>query len=202
MKRLRTEKIQDASSISESSEWQRAQDQIYEAIGAIVWPPDASDFRINPVKTGNGVVPIKHAFVETLNRYGWKMEVEFPGKLGRVDASLETAIGTFGVEWETGNVTSSYRSLNRLSLGLIHGTIVAGVLVLPSRALYRYLTDRIGNFQEVERFFELYSYLPLPNHLFHVIEVEHDSVDLSVPFIPKGTDGWALVQRPLVSDDQ
>ncbi len=50
------------------------------------------------------------------------------------------------VEWETGNISSSHRSLNRLALGLAAGVLTVGIVVLPTRALYEYLTDRVGNY--------------------------------------------------------
>jgi len=39
--------------------------------------------------------------------------------------------GPFAVEWETGNVSSSHRSLNKLSLGIIQEEIVGGALLVP-----------------------------------------------------------------------
>lgn len=53
------------------------------------------------------------------------------------------------IEWETGNVSSSHRSLNKLVIALNASVINAGVLILPSRDLYEHLTDRVGNIQEV-----------------------------------------------------
>ncbi|MDP9363113.1 MAG: hypothetical protein M3Q10_02575 [Chloroflexota bacterium] len=69
---------------------------------------------------------------------------------------------------------------------------MAGVLVVPTRALYQYLTDRIGNIGEIQPYFRIYQRLSLPPCVFAVIEVEHDAVDYAAPLIGKGTDGRAL----------
>jgi hypothetical protein len=58
--------------------------------------------------------------------------------------------------------------------------------------MYKYLTDRIGNFAEIEPYFELWRALQVEAGLLVVIAVEHDGVSSSVPRIPKGTDGRAL----------
>jgi hypothetical protein len=54
--------------------------------------------------------------------------------------------GLVVAEWETGNISSSHRSLNRIALGLVAGIIHGGLIILPNRDLYYYLTDRIGNY--------------------------------------------------------
>ena len=102
-------------------------------------------------------------------------------------------------EWETGNISSSHRALNKLVLGLIHRAITGCFLVVRSRALYPYLTERIGNMDELR------AYLPLWNAAsatvgeaaLRIYAVEHDRTDESVPPIPKGTDGNALVKQLL-----
>lgn len=53
------------------------------------------------------------------------------------------------IEWETGNISSSHRSMNKLAIALATGKIQAGVLIVPSRNLYEHLTDRIGNIGEL-----------------------------------------------------
>jgi Restriction endonuclease BamHI len=47
------------------------------------------------------------------------------------------------VEWETGNISSSHRSINKLCVCLNAGIIQAGVVIVPSRPLYIHLTDRM-----------------------------------------------------------
>jgi len=78
-------------------------------------------------------------------------------------------------------------------VGLLTGKLIAGVLVLPSRAMYNFLTDRIGNYREIKPYFPIWKALhaSFPGYLA-VIEVEHDLTSREVPLIQKGTDGRAL----------
>jgi hypothetical protein len=97
------------------------------------------------------------------------------------------------IEWETGNISSSHRSMNKLCLVMLAGLIEIGIVILPSRQLYPHLTDRIGNWEELS------PYMPLWHHvgqgvqrgLLAVTVVEHDELtdDPSVPFIAQGSDG-------------
>jgi hypothetical protein len=108
-----------------------------------------------------------------------------------MDAAYFGATGIVCLEWETGNVSSSHRSMNKMCLGLLQGAIKAGVLVVPSRALYPYLTDRIGNIAELEPYFPLWEATPCEEGVLEIIVIEHDATSLKVPKIPKGTDGRA-----------
>lgn len=94
------------------------------------------------------------------------------------------------VEWETGNISSSHRSLNRITLGLVTGILTAGVVVLPTRELYHYLTDRVGNYLELEPYFLIWELLEseVDNGVIEVIAVEHDDTG-DVPAVGKLTDG-------------
>jgi hypothetical protein len=96
------------------------------------------------------------------------------------------------VEWETGNISSSHRALNKMCLGILKGVLIGGVLILPTRKMYGYLTDRVGNFSEIEPYFPFWRHLQFPEGILAVIAIEHDAVSLDVPRIPKGTDGRAL----------
>jgi hypothetical protein len=58
--------------------------------------------------------------------------------------------------------------------------------------MYKYLTDRVGNFPELEPYFPLWQALKVEEGLLTIIAIEHDAVSQSVPRIPKGTDGRAL----------
>jgi hypothetical protein len=113
------------------------------------------------------------------------------GGPGDLDAVLHTPYGMFAAEWETGNISSSHRAVNKMVLGLYKKILVGAALVVPSRNLYPWLTDRIGNFTELSPYFELWKAIPLSNAVMHIFVVEHDVVDKSAPLIPKGTDGRA-----------
>lgn len=100
----------------------------------------------------------------------------------------------FVVEWETGNVSSTHRAVNRIALGVLEERIAGGVVILPSGALAPFLTDRIGNYPEMQ------PYLPLwrrwagtlaEKGYLGLVSIEHDAQSFDVPRIPKGTDGRA-----------
>lgn len=70
---------------------------------------------------------------------------------------------------------------------------MGGVLVLPTRKLYPYLTDRIGNYEELLPYFPVWRKIAVDRGLMVVIAIEHDALDPEVPIIGKGTDGRALI---------
>ncbi|MBK7922241.1 MAG: hypothetical protein IPJ95_01200 [Gemmatimonadetes bacterium] len=135
--------------------------------------------------------------LRSLEGAGWQTE-DLPdvekGVLttGDLDALLRTKAGCIAFEWETGNISSSHRALNKLLLALVHGSIVGGILVVPSNALKTYLTDRIGNIGELLVYFPLWSCVPVKRGVLRIVVVEHDATSPKVPRIPKGTDGRAL----------
>lgn len=85
--------------------------------------------------------------------------------------------------------------MNKLVLGLIHRAVIGCFLVVPSRALYPYLTDRIGNITELRAYLPLWSAASakVTNAALRIYVVEHDNIDENVAIIPKGTDGRALI---------
>jgi hypothetical protein len=60
------------------------------------------------------------------------------------------------IEWETGNISSSHRSMNKLAIALGSGVVQVGVLIVPSRQLYDHLTDRIGNIGELSGYLSMW----------------------------------------------
>ena len=63
-------------------------------------------------------------------------------------------------------------------------------------ATLRFLTDRIGNYREVEPYFDIWRHCDVTNRgIFAVLETEHDREDLAAPRLTKGTDGYALFAR-------
>ncbi len=129
----------------------------------------------------------------TLNSLGWSTN-ERRNPL-RLDAT-KTLDGdrVFGIEWETGNISSSHRAMNRLLRGYHDGYLVGGMLVVPTRSLYHYLTDRVGNLAELEPYFDFWkATIVWRDGVLAIVAVEHDGTDPKVPRISKGTDGRALV---------
>jgi hypothetical protein len=110
-----------------------------------------------------------------------------------MDATYPVGDRLFCVEWETGNISSSHRALNKMSLGILEKVLIGGALIVPTRAMYKYLTDRVGNLQELEPYFLFWRAFNVDEGFLLVIGVEHDAVSLNVPRIPKGTDGRALL---------
>ena len=196
MKLLRVESLIETGSFPLSLQYKEILFDIQTAIRQVVWPPESESFTIYPERRGNGVRPIKQNCMAYLLSKGWRMETRLniatrikPGPIDAV-TTIE-GYGDFALEWETGNVSSSHRSLDKMAIGLLEKSLIGGILVVPSRSFYRFLTDRIGNFSEIEPYFTLYKGLNVPEGVLAVIEIEHDRESTSVPHIPKGTDGRA-----------
>ena len=167
--------------------------EVETGIRAVDWPSGSGRFVIYPVKQANGVKPIKAACMAHLKDRGWELEKKFPvgseRVAGPIDAVKKLSSGRFfAVEWETGNISSSHRALNKMALGMRTGKIGAAVLILPTRALYKFLTDRVGNFDELVPYFSFWDH-PDASGLLVLVAIEHDAKDLGVSQIPKGTDG-------------
>jgi hypothetical protein len=171
--------------------------EIDEAIASIVWH-STNKFVINPTRRGNGVVPIKKNFVNYLKGKGWKAEerISFTTGInpGPVDVIKETAHGIFVVEWETGNISSTHRSLNKIAIGLKQKRIIGGIVVLPTKAFASFLTDRVGNYEEIEPYFDLFVG-SLNSVVMGVYAIEHDETSIDSPLIPKGQDGNAKKKK-------
>ncbi len=177
--------------------------EVREAISLVTWPPDAPDFRIYPESgkkrgEGSGVRPVRDMFVERLEDLGWEAEVPFPietpadsAGFGAMDLAKTFDEDLYMVEWESGNISSSHRALNKLTIGLLRGVVTGGILIVPTRELAQYLTDRIGNLRELKPYFELWSSVQVDRGFLAVFAVEHDGVSTEVPRIRKGTDGRA-----------
>lgn len=186
-----------------SPEWQSACEDVEEAILATDWPHGSGTFTIYPESgkkrgEGNGVKPIKKPCLEKLESLGWQTEALPTLELGvlttgDLDALKNTASGFVGFEWETGNISSSHRAVNKLLLTLMVGGIKGGFLVVPSDNLKPYLTDRIGNIGELRHYFPLWSSTAIDDGCLRIVVVEHDAESTDVPRIPKATDGRAMV---------
>jgi hypothetical protein len=202
MKIEQIERLIDIGDFSQSTEWISMEKQITQAIQKIEWPIGSGSFTLfdQPGKArgeGNGVKPIKEACMKHLSAMGWDLETKIDiatlKQPGPIDATYKVGNRLFCVEWETGNISSSHRALNKMALGILKKILIGGVLILPTRKMYKYLTDRVGNFPEIEPYFDLWRSLKVDEGLLAVIAIEHDGVSDQVPRIPKGTDGRSLV---------
>jgi len=117
----------------------------------------------------------------------------FRQQLGDFDFYTERENTRCVIEWETGNISSSHRSMNKLCLVMLAGLIEIGIVILPSRQLYPHLTDRIGNWEELSSYMPLWHFVGsgVQRGLLAVTVVEHDELtdDPSIPFIAQGSDG-------------
>jgi hypothetical protein len=177
---------------------------IRSAIQKVEWPPHSGSFTLKNESgkkrgKGSGVKPIKQAFCRNLKALdrGWKFETrlriavrERPGPL---DATIITGNRLFAVEWETGNISSSHRALNKMAIGILNEILVGGCLILPTLEMSKYLTDRVGRLEEIEPYFPLWRSLAIAEGILMVIAVEYDTLSPDAPRIPKGTNGRAVV---------
>lgn len=215
MKIASWETIVDEGGYTQTDAYARARSDLEGAIDAVKWPVGSSDFAIYPEsgkKTGqgNGVVPIKSGFAGAISRFGWELEKRAPrndpnstmavvkgSRPGAFDAHLTFDDNTplpFAAEWETGNISSSHRAINRIGLGVKLGYLSGGVLILPTQALAQYLTDRIGNEPELRPYRTLWAEWRLaPLSYFGIVAIEHDRTSTEVPRLRKGTDGRAAI---------
>lgn len=201
MKIVQIETLISAGDFANSEEWGRIRLGLHESVAATDWPPGSGTFTIYPQSgkrrgEGNGVKPIKNECIRRLLALGWKTEeplaVASNLQPGDLDAVYYSTAGPVAMEWETGNVSSSHRALNKMAIGLMQGLLVGASLVLPSRKLYKWLTDRIGNYPEIAPYLDLWRAVPVKNGVLEIIVIEQDAESLDVPRIPKGTDGRSL----------
>ncbi|MFO7970852.1 MAG: hypothetical protein R6U40_03785 [Desulfobacterales bacterium] len=204
MKFVKMEVLIDKGDFSKSDEWKTIYDQIQHAIASIEWPPGSGSFTIHKQSgkkrgEGSGVKFIKNACMAKLLSFGWDLETTLKiatvRRPGAIDATcfVKSKERYFALEWETGNISSSHRAVNKMSVGLLKEILIGGVLILPTRELYQYLTDRIGNFRELVPYFPMWKALNIKEGFLAVIAVEHDHASTDVPRIEKGTNGRAMV---------
>lgn len=203
MKIVNTHYIVKRGQLADSPLIQTITQEVEMAISKISWPPRSEGFYLNPTSKGkkrgqgNGVKPIKEACVTYLKRNGWKDEKRIRPKgvagTGPLDVVKETPFGLFALEWETGNISSSHRALNKICLGVMNNELAGGALVVPSNELYPFLTDRIGNYRELVPYLPLWEKLPYKEGIISIIVVEQDGFKKNIRRIPKGTDGRALL---------
>lgn len=200
MKILKIHTLLNVGDFEQTKIYQQIESEIISSIKCIRHPLNADGFYLYKQKKGNGVAPIKDAFIHQLDSYGWENEHICSQiiKSRKIDSTKRLPNGKFfGVEWETGNISSSHRALNRLALGIRDGLLEGGALVLPSHDMYKYLTDRVGNFKEIESYFPIWKDLAYAfearkqSAIIKVFVIEQDGLSDKVPPIPKGTDGRA-----------
>ncbi|MFT3963719.1 hypothetical protein [Propionivibrio sp.] len=210
MKIAETVVLLSRGAFAQSAEWKAIRDKIHAAIAQAEWPVGTGSFTIHPESgkksgQGNGVVPIKAKPMKVLKDDGWALE--FPWEVatktgvtgksrkgtrpGDIDAAKQFDQGLVVVEWETGNISSSHRAINKMALGLVAKKCIAGVLVVPNMKLAQYLTDRIGNIEEIRPYIPLWENLSVTEGVLELVVIEQDGESTDSPKIPKGKDGRA-----------
>lgn len=210
MKIAETVALLKRGKFAESEEWGAIRQTIHTAIVTAEWPVGSGSFTIHPESgkksgQGNGVVPIKAKPMKVLKDAGWTLE--YPWEVatktgvtadkskgtrpGDIDAAKQFEQGLVVVEWETGNISSSHRAINKMALGLVAKKCIAGVLVVPNMKLARYLTDRIGNIEEIRPYIPLWENLSVAEGVLELVVIEQDGESTDSPKIPKGKDGRA-----------
>ena len=145
-------------------------------------------------KNCNGVVPLKESCYRMLEEvYGWYLEkplVILSEKGGPIDVykAFQDERDEFrvGIEFETGNISSAHRSMNKLSLGVSSSELDLAVLLMPMHRLSYYLTDRVSNYEELKPYFPLVKDIP-----FIMIGFDVESYSSTADFLPKGRDGMS-----------
>ena len=134
MKIVRTERLIDVGGFSGTQEWKTIENHVTNAIKAVEWPPDSGSFTLfapNLQGQGSGVKPIKDACMLHLKSLGWDLETRTDiatlRKPGPMDASFQVGGRLFCVEWETGNISSSHRAMNKMALGILKKTLIGGI---------------------------------------------------------------------------
>lgn len=148
-------------------------------------------------KNCNGVVPVKERCYQILEEeFEWFREKPLlyfrddAKKGGPIDVYKEFVAGTdifkVGLEFETGNISSAHRSVNKLRVGIAMGELDLAILMMPIKQMSFYLTDRVSNYEELEPYFCLLDGIP-----FVVFGFDADVYCPTAPLLPKGKDGMS-----------
>lgn len=174
-------------------------EQVEKEIILIDNPIGTGSFKLHSTRKSNGVKPIKEDFLHRLELNNWQLEHKLDvgvtdKKPGPIDATYAINNTHIALEWETGNISSSHRAINKMICGLLKGSLICGILILPSRDMYKYLTDRVGNFKELEPYFPVWqaANYDINQGALIIYEIEHDELSSEIPPFKKGTDGRAL----------
>lgn len=192
---IETIRVLGKGSLAPSDEWRSIRASVVSSLTKVVWPEGSADFAINPSRKQNGVKPITGLAAEHLKALGWELCVKWPIDESKspadMDGAFRSSAGLVAFEWETGNIASAHRSMNKMCLGLYLGALAGGILAISSNNLAQYLTDRVGNIGELRRYVPLWTATPCHAGVLEILVVEYDRIDPSTPLIPKGKSGWA-----------
>jgi len=225
MKWLRTLILFDQGNVISSPDWPNLHESYVRSIQSIEYPTGSGSLTIRRKTRKPDGKWLRNGFLEHMRDVeGWEPEGNVnlardrqqpPIKLypslqdyrepitsdfGGFDLTTVGRGGTrIAIEWETGNISSSHRSVNKLAIALAAGIVEIGVLIVPSRDLYEHLTDRIGNIGELSGYLSMWEGLKstVTRGLLAITVVEHDSLTDApdFPYLKAGNDGRAAEGR-------
>ncbi len=148
----------------------------------------------NTAKNCNGVVPVKEGCYRLLEEdYNWYREKpldSFADKGGPIDVYKEFDDGhnflRVGLEFETGNISSAHRSMNKLSIGIKNDELDLAFIMMPVHDLSYFLTDRVSNYEELQPYYSLTDSYP-----FIFLGFDAEDYGEQYDFLPKGRDGMS-----------
>jgi hypothetical protein len=181
--------VSAAALIHENRTAEQAYNEVIDSISSIT-------SRINnSSKNCNGVMPLKDNCYQKLeNDYLWFREKpleyfhEQREKGGPIDVykEFENPFTRVGLEFETGNISSAHRAMNKLSVGIKQHELDLAVLIMPVARLSYYLTDRVSNYEELEPY-----YILLEEYPFIILGFDAEQYINTTPLLPKGPDGMS-----------
>jgi hypothetical protein len=186
------ETLVSAGEFACSNEWAELRAQLHAAVRRVDWPSGSGSLTIHPGSArdrglANGLAPIKTALMEQLRGAAWlleeRLDIAQTTQPEKIDAVFRMVQGDFAVEWETGDISSSHRAMNKLGLAMLKRILVGGTLIVPTSNFYQYLSDRVGNWDELAPYLDLWKSIPIQNGVWEVVVVEHDATSTGVPRI-------------------
>lgn len=76
--------------------------------------------------------------------------------------------------------------MNKLCVGIKKGELDLAMLMMPTKNMSFYLTDRVSNYEELEPYFLLLDEVP-----FVVFGFDAEEYSVDAPLLPKGKDGMS-----------
>lgn len=167
--------------------WTDADKALEKCIQAIKWPLNATSFKLNPKKNGNGVTTIKPMI---LGLPGWLPEVKVLPNGGPVDGF--NAGHLVILEWETGNVGGAHRSMTKILQAFEQKKAKKAIVVMPETNMAHFLTDRVANINEMHPYFPHWakSCENISSDIsLEMWGIDADDYDATIALIPKAKTG-------------
>jgi hypothetical protein len=179
MKIVRTEYLVCAGDFAESLEWERIQGDIACGIVAIcrIKPGCKASEMENRSSRGKHAYPLwRQAFAAKLETLGWLPNVHFNNTPLQLctpfDLGLAIRNGNFCVELATGDLSHTIMVLNKLTLGILSGVLVGGVMVmLNEERRAKFAAERLS-FDALQMYFDVWKAVKVPEGLLVVIAAE------------------------------